>query len=45
MLNVESARDLEVETQPFVLLKELVELLAARRLHGGFELAHPGQRE
>ena len=43
VLDVEATGDLKVKTQAFILLKELVEDVAARGLHCVFELSHPGQ--
>jgi len=43
VLDVETAGDLKVKTQAFILLKELVEGTAARGLHSQFELSHPRQ--
>ena len=40
VLDGEAPGDLKVKTQSFVLLKELVEDFAARRLHCVFQLSH-----
>jgi hypothetical protein len=43
VLDVEPTGDFEVQTQAFILRKELVEDIAARGLHRKFELSHPRQ--
>jgi hypothetical protein len=43
VLDIEATRDLEVETQSFILLKEFVEGVANRGLHRNFERSHSRQ--
>ena len=44
MLDVVSARDLKVQTEPLVFGEELVQVFSGGGLHRRLQLAHPGKR-